>query len=330
VGRTVSDEFEDIARLFRPLTGGAPEAFDLADDAAAIPSRPGCDLVITKDAMVEGVHFLPDDPPDMIARKLLRVNLSDLCAKAAEPYGYFLSVHWPAGFSSERREQFAHGLAEDQAAFGLVLLGGDTVSTPGPLTVTATMLGWVPAGAMVKRSGARPGDIVLVSGTIGDAGLGLVALRDGLEGLNREALEHLAGRYRLPEPRLGLREALAREASSAADVSDGLIADAGHLAEAGGVAVQIDLERLPLSEPARAWLSQQTDEASALGALAVSGDDYEVICTTDMNGAMRLALAAAATGVSLTPIGRVAAGAGTAVLHRGRPLPLGRTGWRHA
>lgn len=324
----MSDEFDDIARLFRPLAADAPEAFGLADDAAAIPSRPGFDLVVTKDAIVEGVHFLPTDPPELVARKLLRVNLSDLAAKAAEPYGYFLSVHWPFDYPAAHREAFARGLAEDQARFGLTLLGGDTVSTPGPLTCTATMMGWVPGGAMVRRSTARAGDVLLVTGSIGDAALGLQVLQAGLSGA--PILDYLIDRYRLPEPRVGLRQALTANATAAADVSDGLVADAMHIAEASGVAIQIDLERLPLSEAAAGWLEGQQDKEAALADLASAGDDYEVLCTADMGGAMRLALAAEEAGVRLTPIGRVAAGQGTAVLHKGKPLSMRRSGWRHS
>jgi len=325
----VSDEFEDIERLFRPLTGGAPEAFDLLDDAAAIPSRPGLDLIVTKDAMVAGVHFLPGDPPDLVARKLMRVNLSDLSAKGGEPYAYFLSVAWPPGYPDAHRQAFARGLAEDQIVFGLRLLGGDTVSTPGPLTLSMTMLGWTGAGAMVRRATARPGDVVLVTGEIGDGRLGLLAARGDLDGLGPDAVEALALRYRLPLPRVEMREALRAHASAAADVSDGLVADAAHIARASGVAIQIDLERLPLSSAAKAWLALQPDAVAALAELATGGDDYEIVCTADMNGAMRLALAAAGAGLALTPVGRVAAGEGTIALHQGRAVALDRMGWRH-
>jgi thiamine-monophosphate kinase len=323
------DEFDAIARLFRPLSEGAPEALDLLDDAAVIPSRPGFDLVITKDAVVEGVHFLKDDPPGLVARKLLRANLSDLAAKGAEPYGYFLAVAWPHDYPDEARAAFAAGLAQDQATFGVRLFGGDTVSTPGPLTASVTMLGWVPEGRMVRRSGARPGQVLMVTGTIGDGGLGLRAAQGELPGLEASALEALAARYRIPEPRLALREALLANASAALDVSDGLIADATHLAETSGVAVQIDLERLPLSAPAKAWLALQPDAAAALADLASAGDDYELVIAADMMAALPLALAAAAGGFTLTPIGRIAEGQGTLVLHRGVPVSVRRTGWKH-
>ena len=172
-----ADEFSEIARLFRPLTGGAAGAFDLLDDAAVVPQRPGFDLVITKDAIVEGVHFPEREAPDQVAKKLLRVNLSDLAAKAAEPFGCFLAVAWPKTFGASEREAFARGLGEDLKAYGVALLGGDTVSTPGPFTLSLTALGWVAAGRMVRRAGAKPGDILAVSGTIGDGALGLLAVR---------------------------------------------------------------------------------------------------------------------------------------------------------
>jgi thiamine-monophosphate kinase len=323
------DEFDAIARLLRPLSEGAPEALGLLDDAAVIPSRPGFDLVVTKDAVVEGVHFLRDDPPDMVARKLLRVNLSDLAAKGAEPYGYFLAVAWPHDYPDEAKAAFAAGLAQDQAAFGMRLFGGDTVSTPGPLTASVTMLGWVPEGTMVRRSGARAGQVLMVTGTIGDGGLGLAAAQGRLAGLDEADLAALAARYRLPEPRLGLREAVLVHASAALDISDGLIADVVHMEEASGVAIQIDLERLPLSKPAKAWVALQPDATTALVDLAIAGDDYELAIAADMSAAMPLALAAMAGGFSLTPIGRIAEGQGTVILHRGQPVLVKQTGWRH-
>ena len=323
------DEFEAIARLFAPLTQDAPEALGLADDAALLPGRPGFDLVVTKDAMVEGVHFLSDDPPELVARKLLRANLSDLAAKGAEPYGYFLAVAWPHGYGGAAKAAFAAGLGQDQAAFGVRLFGGDTVSTAGPLTASITLMGWVPAGAMVRRAGARPGHVLLVTGSIGDGGLGLKAARGELAHLGTAHLEALARRYRLPEPRIGLAEAMRAHAAAAIDVSDGLVADLVHLEEAGGVAVQLDLERLPLSPAAKAWVAGQPDPARALAELATCGDDYELLIAADPDQALALSLAAARVGVPLTPVGRVHEGQGTLVLHRGAPVLLDRVGWRH-
>jgi len=310
------DEFSQIAQLFRPLTQGAAEAFDLLDDAAAIPTRPGYDLVITKDAMVEGVHFLPWECPDLIARKLLRVNLSDLAAKGAEPYGYFLATAWSPDFDWAKRQAFAEGLRQDGETYGLVLLGGDTVTTPGPLTLSVTLLGWVPAGRMVRRGGAQPGDLVLVSGTIGDGGLGLLAARGELE----DPEGGLARRYRLPEPRLELRDRLLAHAHAAADVSDGLIADAGHVAEASGLGLRLDLDRLPLSAGARKWLDAQSDRAAALRRLASFGDDYEIVCTAPTS---------AAEALGLTAVGEIIA-SGLEVRVDGQTIDPGAGGWRHA
>jgi thiamine-monophosphate kinase len=314
------DEFDAIARLMRPLAAGAPGAFDLLDDAAVLPSRPGFDLVVSKDAMVAGVHFPPDMPRDLVARRLLRTNLSDLAAKGAEPFGYLLAVAWPQGAAWAEREAFARGLAQDGAAFGVALFGGDTVSTPGPLTVSMTIFGWSPHGGMVRRAGARNGDLLCVSGTIGDGGLGLAQV--GLAAPDAWLLD----RYRLPQPRLGLRAALQAHARAAADVSDGLVADAGHLATASALALEIDLARLPLSDPAAAWLAAQTDHAAALAQLATGGDDYEVVCAVAPED---LAALQALADIPIAVIGRFASGRGIAVTVDGTPLTLTRHGYTH-
>ncbi|MBU1377879.1 MAG: thiamine-phosphate kinase [Alphaproteobacteria bacterium] len=310
------DEFGEIARLFRPLTRGAPGAFDLTDDAAIIPQRAGFDLVVTKDAIVEGVHFPVGEAPELVARKLVRVNLSDLAAKAAEPFAAFLAVAWPQGFSDRDREHFAMGLAADLEAYGVSLMGGDTVTTPGSFMCTLTAMGWVPAGRMVRRAGARPGDKLLVSGTIGDATLGLAAVKGEVD----DPDGRLAHRYRLPEPRVDLRETLRRHATAAADVSDGLIADARHIAEASGVGLQIDLDRIPLSGAAATWLEHQADVGASLLRLGTGGDDYEVVCTM-ASGVRKPA--------GFTVIGEVREGHGVEVLAAGRPVDPGQGGWRH-
>ena len=344
------DEFDSIARLFRPLAD-SPEALGLMDDVALLPVRVGWDLVVTADAMVEGVHFLTDDPPGLVARKLLRVNLSDLAAKAAEPYGYLLTVAWSPSWDEVKRAAFARGLGEDQARYGLKLFGGDTVSTPGPMTASVTMLGWVETGKMVRRSGAREGDLILVSGTIGDGYLGLKAAQGELD-LPAANLEYLAGRYRLPEPRVQLREALQRHASAAADVSDGLLADAGHIGEASGLGVSIELERIPLSNAARLVLRQAQDEAGGasddhrrkphpepvegrgfradpLLRLATGGDDYDIVCTASPTEVDALIAAANAVGIPMTVIGRMVEGQGVRVTFQGQAVAVESLGWRH-
>jgi thiamine-monophosphate kinase len=311
-----ADEFGEIERLFRPLTHGAPGAFDLLDDAAVVPQRAGHDLVITKDALVEGVHFPHGEAPDLVARKLLRVNLSDLAAKAAEPFGCFLAVGWPTGFEPRDRERFAKGLAADLEGFGVDLLGGDTVTTTGPLFVSLTALGWVPAGGMVRRKGARPGDLVMVSGAIGDGVLGLAAVKGEVEDPEGD----LVFRYQLPRPRLDIRETLRRHATAAADISDGLVADARHIARASGVRLTLDLERMPLSRAAATWLEAQADPTAALVRLAGGGDDYEVVCTLP---------AAGPKPPGFTVIGEVSVGEGVSVRIGGRFLDPGHGGWRH-
>jgi thiamine-monophosphate kinase len=307
------DEFGEIARLFRPLTLGAAGAFDLMDDAAVVPQRPGFDQVITKDAIVEGVHFLAGETPELIGRRLARANLSDLAAKGAEPFAAFLAVAWPPHFSKADRAAFAAGLGADLGGAGVALLGGDTVATPGPFTASLTLLGWVPEGQVVRRAGARPGDLLLVSGSIGDGWLGLQAAR----GEVADPDGHLAGRYRLPQPRLDLRRTVLEHASAAADVSDGLIADASHIAAASGVRLTFDLDHMPLSSQARGWLDVQQERTAALLGLASGGDDYEIVATarTNLPG--------------FTVIGEVAVGGGIEVRLAGRQVEPGAGGWLH-
>jgi len=308
------DEFGEIARLFRPLTRGAPEARGLLDDAAVIPGRAGHELVVTKDGMVAGVHFLPDDPPGIVARKLMRANLSDLAAKAAEPFGYFLMTAWSSDYTLADRSAFAEGLALDGAAFDVSLLGGDTVSTPGPMTLSMTMMGWAPLGATVPRAGARVGDLVMVSGPIGDGWLAWgAACGEIAGGWAPEA-------HRLPVPRLDLRAGLRAHASAAADVSDGLVADAGHIATASGVGMSLDLDRMPLSPAGSSWLAAQPDRAAALVRMATGGEDFEIVCT---------ASPAAAAALGLPVIGEVTARPAMSVRVGGAPVETGPGGWRH-
>lgn len=314
-------EFDTIAKLLRPLAQGHPAALDLLDDAAVLPGRPGYDLVVSKDAMVAGVHFLDDMPLDIVARRLLRAALSDLAAKAAEPFGWFMAVAWPAGGAWAEREAFARGLAHDGELYGVALLGGDTVSTPGPLTLSATVMGWAPAGRMVRRAGGRAGDLLVVSGAIGDGWLGLQVATGALA-----PDADLLARYRLPEPRLGLRAAIQAYGQASADVSDGLLADAGHIAKASGLAAVIDLDSLPLSPSAAAWLAAQPDRAAALVQLATGGDDYEVIAAVAPDDVEAYA---AAAGMPVAVVGRLAVGQGVEARLDSAPLALERLGYRH-
>ena len=287
-------EFAFIERHFRPLAG--PGSLDLQDDAAILSLRPGEELVIAADAMVEGVHFLAGDPPLDLGRKLLRVNLSDLAAMGAAPTGYLLTLNVPRSRGEPFFAAFTEGLARDQAEFGLSLLGGDTTATDGPLSMSLTILGTVPAGTAIRRSGARPGDELWVTGTIGDGALGLRALRGEIA----DPDGHLARRYHLPRPRLGIN--VPGLAHAAIDVSDGLLQDASHLCRASGVALDIHLDRVPLSLQARA-AGPQWFETCLCG-----GDDYELLLAIPPHAAAALRDAAASRGVGLTAIGIFHAG----------------------
>ena len=318
-----------IARYFQPLATD-PGAFGLGDDAAILKSL-GDDLVVTTDAIVEGVHFLPDDPADSIARKALRVNLSDLAAKGATPAGFVLTLAL-RGADDGWLAPFARGLGEDATAFGCPLLGGDTVSTPGPLMISITAFGRVPEGRMIHRLGARPGDRVVVSGTIGDATLGLSVLKGGAvaAGLADDAAgrEMLVGRYRVPQPRSALAKAVREHASAAMDVSDGLAGDLAKLCAASGVSAVIDATGVPLSAPAAGLLARGT---VGIGALLSGGDDYEVLCTVPENRYDAFAQAARQAGVAVTPIGTVIAGtsAPSFLDGQGREIPLSRLSYSH-
>ncbi|WP_140985515.1 thiamine-phosphate kinase [Asticcacaulis tiandongensis] len=274
-------EFGIINQLFKPLAGINAEARGLIDDVAVLSAREGFDLVVTTDAMVEGVHFLSTDPLDQVARKLLRVNISDLVAKGAAPYGYQLLTAWPRGMSYEAKALFASGLKIDQELFDFDLFGGDTVATDGPLLLSITAFGHAPKGRTLSRAGVKDGDHLLVAGNIGDAHLGLRVLRGEFDELSEADQEELVRAYRLPEPRDDLADIVLRHAHASMDISDGLLADAAHLAKASGVDITIDLNRVPTSLAARA--------AIRLGAspldLVSGGDDYQILCSANTKGA---------------------------------------------
>jgi thiamine-monophosphate kinase len=310
-------EFSLIARHFLPLAG--PGALGLADDAALLTPPPGRELVLSADAMVAGVHFLPDDPPETVGRKLLRVNLSDLAAKGAVPIGYLMTVSTPKATPDAWFAGFAGGLAMDQAAYGVTLLGGDTTSTPGPISLSLTVIGHVAPGTAVLRSGARPGDEIWVTGSIGDGALGLqVAL-----GKLAAADGYLLDRYRLPQPRVGL--ALAGIASAAMDVSDGLVQDLGHLCRAAGVAATIDADQVPLSNAARAagpaWLE----------TCLTGGDDYELLLAVPAHRREALVAEAKRAGVTVSRIGDFRPGPPNVTVRQanGDAMLLAKGGWSH-
>ncbi len=303
-------EFDRIACL-RGLA--APGALGLLDDAAVFVPPPGRELVVSADTIVEGVHFLTDDPVETLGRKLLRVNLSDMAAMGATPLHYLLAVSVPRKTGTTWFEAFARGLALDQEAFGVSLLGGDTTSTPGPITLSATVIGHVAGGAALRRAGARAGDGLWVTGTVGDGALGLLALRGELADPDGA----LAQRYRLPQPRLGL--SLWGIVSAAMDVSDGLVQDCGHLARAAGLSVELDASAVPLSAAAR--------QAGRLDVCLSGGDDYELLMAVPPDAEQALRAECARAGIGITRIGRFVTG--DPEVRVTGPVVLAQAGWSH-
>lgn len=305
------DEFGIIANYFAPLAGEG--AFGLKDDAAVVPQRAGHDLVVTTDTITEGVDFFGFDPSSSIARKALRVNFSDLAAKGAEPAHYLLNLSLPHTITPDWLAGFAQGLAADQAEYGVTLLGGDTGATDGPLSIAVTAFGFVPAGRMVHRSGARVGDHVYVTGNIGESGGGLAIFRREIHSLTDTDRDGLIARYRVPEPPVGFASVLREIAHASVDVSDGLIADLGHVASASGLRIVVEGERVPLSKPLKALWGE-----NALRRAITAGDDYQIAFTAPPS----------LTG-PFTRIGKVEAGQGVSLNLGGEEITLPRPGYRH-
>ena len=325
-----SGEDRLIQRFFRPLARD-PAALDLADDAAVIAPPAGADLVLTTDGVIEGVHFFPDDPADTVARKALRANLSDLSAKGAAPLGFLLSLALSGKADEKWLASFAEGLGADAKTYRCPLLGGDTDRTPGLLSVSITAFGSLPHGTMVKRSGARAGDRIVVTGTIGDATLGLALRREPARaervGLSPQERAHLRGRYLLPEPRIALASALRAHASAAIDISDGLAGDLMKLAAASGVSARIETKRLPLSPAAQKMVAV---EPALLETVLTGGDDYEILAAVPAAALEVLQRAAMAAGVALREIGGAAAGAGIEIVGAdGQAIELSHPSFSH-
>jgi thiamine-monophosphate kinase len=302
-----------IARFFSPLAT-SPGAYGLTDDAASLIVPEGQELITTLDTLVAGVHFRENDPPDLIARKALRVNLSDLAAKAAEPIGYFLSLALNADWTEAWLGEFVAGLGADQQNYGISLYGGDTVMTPGPLTISLTAFGTVPAGQMIRRGTAKIGDHLFVSGTIGDAALGL---RVG-EAVG-QGQDYLRRRYLVPEPRLDLRRALGEVASAAMDISDGMLGDLAKMCAASGVGAAIDRSQIPLSDATANALEFDLD---VWDLILTGGDDYEILAAVPPDHVDRFQELANLSGIVLSPIGMIEAEDGVRLFDGSRKLKL--------
>jgi thiamine-monophosphate kinase len=314
-----------IARFFAPIAVH-PGALGLSDDAAFVTPPPDCDLVLKTDAIVGGVHFFPDDAAQTVASKALRINLSDLAAKGAKPLGFLLSLVLQAGIDDRWLTNFAEGLRSDAVLYDCPLFGGDTDHTPGPITIAIAMFGSVPQGTMVRRAGAKPGDRVFVSGTIGDAALGL-AVRKGKDwSLSEPHRQFLLARYLLPQPRNPLAEAVRTHASASMDVSDGLAGDFAKLCRASQVGASIAVERVPYSGAAKAILA--ADPAMREVALT-GGDDYEIVCTVPPAKAEGFRAAAKAVNVMVTEIGEIDKGEGARFLADGHALTFRQASYSH-
>lgn len=327
------DEFALIARFFAPLAAKAPGAFGLTDDAAVVAVAPGRRMVVTTDMLIAGVHFPADETAPSVARRLIGVNLSDLAAMGARPLAYAVAIALPRRCGVRWLKAFAGELGHRQRAHGIALIGGDTVATDGPLTVSAAAFGDVAKGRELRRSGAKPGDLIYVSGTVGDAALGLKVLQSGIVGLSRRHAKALIGRYRLPRPRVRLGTALVGLASAAIDVSDGLIADLGHVAETSRCTAEIDIDRVPLSAAAHAAIA--IDPRLRARALT-GGDDYELVFTAKPSKTGAVAALARRLRLPLTPIGRMRRAKGDGAERpvdardgAGRRVRFDATGYRH-
>jgi thiamine-monophosphate kinase len=331
LSKRLPGEFELIARYFAPLSAGFAGAFGLTDDAAVISPTAGHELVLKSDAIVCGVHFQVDDPADLVARKALRVNLSDLAAKGAEPRAYMLDLALPGTTDEAWVAAFAHGLAEDQKRYQIHLIGGDTDSTPGPITIAISAFGEIDAGRMIRRAGARAGDKIFVTGTIGDAAFGLRVLRGELRGVGATGAQFLIDRYRLPQPRVSLGPKLVGLATAAIDISDGLLADLRHICDVSELCARIEAQRVPLSEAARTALAVKRD----LIALVLSGgDDYEILFTAPASVTAGVMQLSKNLDVPITEIGEMLPPSAQeepveAIDAAGRALQVESEGWRH-
>lgn len=324
------NEFDFIARYLRPLAG--PEALSLSDDAAIFKPPAGHELVIAKDTLVEGVHFPNGRYGAELAERAMRVNLSDMAAMGATPIGYLLSLALPETLPEAYLKGFALGLQECQDLFGVRLFGGDTVRTSGAYVVSLTVIGYVPEGKAVRRNGAKAGDRIFVTGPIGDAAMGLRLIQSdpALKGVSGEAIQRWEDAYWRPHPQLDIRKLIRQYAHSAIDISDGLIADAGHIAATSDVKLTLSLSDIPLSGPTQAWIRIQADQQAEYLALCCAGDDYQLLLTVPEDRSLDFMRSTASVGIQCYDIGEVNSGEGVQVYgFDGEVLKIDRTGYQH-
>lgn len=322
-------EFNLIKELLAPLAKGVAGAFELGDDAAFLESS---DYIVSKDLLVEGVHFPKGADLGAVAKRSLRVNLSDLAAKGAKPFGYFLGCVWPKGTDREDVAAFADALLQDQETFKLKLLGGDTTvhkAAAGPLTISITAVGKPARGGMIVRHGAKEGNDLYVSGTIGDAKLGLLAEQKPSQ-VPTSHREYFLERFWCPSPRLGLGWALSGVASAAIDISDGLIGDIGHIAARSKVGILIESHRIPISEALAEYVSTKKNKEKAILDAAAFGDDYEIAFTAPQSLRRSVEMASNLTKTPITRIGSVKNGEGVTIVdEQGDFLEIEDAGFDH-
>jgi len=327
-GGQLTDEFGVISRYFRPLTGGKPAALDLGDDGAVIQSTSGAEIVITCDALIAGVHFLEDSQPQAVAARALRVNLSDLAAMGAAPVAYTLALMVPVGTPEKWFEEFSLQLLEDQKRYGIWLIGGDTVATPGPLSVSITAFGEVPCNSALTRSTAGVGDRIYVTGTIGDAALGLSVLKGDLKQCDKATIEYFVKRFLWPEPRLSVGRGMRGIASAAVDISDGLLADIGHICVASDVGAKVWESSIPFSSRAGSLISTG---AVLRSQLMGGGDDYELVLVVPEKNNQVFWQTTVEHAVAVTEIGVITGGNEVCLVdEQGNSIGTGRLGYRHA
>ena len=326
------DEFELIDSFFAPLSEREEGAFRLGDDAAVLSPPPNKQLVFTTDGLTAGVHFLDDENPRDVAARLIGTNLSDLAAMGAKPWVYTLTLALPNDLDTDWLSNFSKELKILQERFAISLIGGDTTATPGPLTVSLTAIGTVSRGRALLRSGARAGDLIYVSGTIGDATLGLAVLRGKIGGLNEKYSHFLSSRYHRPEPRISLGRSLDGLANAAIDISDGLIADLGHLAKQSGLSAMVNINQVPFSQAAIAAFSINN---SLKEQALTGGDDYELLFTVPKKAAIEVASLSKNLGLLLSNIGKLEHSADdntdvvSLLAEDGQKMPINTGGYRH-
>lgn len=297
------DEFDIIKTYFQPLAENFGGSLSLIDDAALLNVGKDRQLVITNDILTAGVHFFENDPADFVARKSLRVNLSDIAAMGAKPVTYLLALSLPSPPDHSWLKLFSRGLQGDQDRYGICLSGGDTASTPGPLSISITMLGHIQANKALMRSTARSGDDIWVSGTIGDASVALKFLKGTINVGNLETRKYLLDRLHLPEPRLELGNALIGIASSVTDVSDGLVADLGNICSASGLGAIVKGAQIPLTK--RVSNLMRESQNLKLSDLLSGGDDYELLFTAPPERACDINGISEAIGLNVCRIGSI-------------------------